>query len=41
MHLIAHCLAMLEGPGIAAAVVALWAASVRLRWRRGKTALEP
>lgn len=41
MHVILHCLPLMEGPGIAAALVLAWAAAVRLRWRRGKTALVP
>ena len=41
MHVLLHCLTLLEPPGIVAAFVAAWAVSVRAWWRRGKTALEP
>lgn len=41
MHALNHSLDLLRTPGIAAAVVAVWAAAVRFRWRRGKTALQP
>jgi hypothetical protein len=41
VHVLLHCLDLLEQPAIPGAAVTAWALAVRLRWRRGKTALEP
>lgn len=41
MHILFHCLDLLEPPGFATAVIAAWAVTVRLCWRRGKGPLAP